>query len=401
MITRRQLIAAAVAATASACSKSRPPPPRRAAAPVAAPDIAARVGELTRTRTADILALGAGWLASGATPRDVLAVSFHAQVLAGVTSDLHATFVVPALVDALEVLTEHERRLAALWSLQFSAEWLIGEDKPPPPQRTATSIDAAVSAGDAASARDATFTAVVDHGWRRAAQELAPFALRTFGDPHTPIFLGQVVRGLELFGDTHAPALLGRAAAGLARRAPSPSPSWDAARSMSSDELALEVSGMWDGRAPWAAITVAACELIPVAPGASGLGVHTTTMVDAAAGLAAIAAPRDAPLIAFQASKWVRRIQSQHDFMVAPPPDDLPASDGAILAAMRESLRRGPNDPHDYKYVAAVSALSRGLDAASSAQVAALVQSAPVLLRESGVWPDRALAEEALRRPGA
>ncbi len=273
----------------------------------------------------------------------MLAVAFHAQILAGVSlGDFHATFTPPAAA-SLALPSVVDERLMALWALEFSAEWLVNTEPIRAPRPTTLSIGDAVASGDPDAAADAVHAACGDTGWPAAARALAPGCTRALRDPHATIFLAQVGRGLRLFGASHAPALLEIVARNHARRASVEAPHWDRAKAETPrlfvsaqtpaaavDDAAVEdilaaltagpgpaltselVRGLdagWTVDDVWAAVASGACGLLAAQSAPSGLGVHTVTMTDGASVLFDASQGEDRWLVLHQVAQRVAGLQ--------------------------------------------------------------------------------------------
>ncbi len=397
-----------------------------------------------------------GWIEAGVTREQLLATAFCAQVLSGADrGDPHAQLTPPSIASLCAAFPEavEDGWLAALWAVQFSCEWLIDAEPPPPAPAGRGDLESAMRSDDAVAVDAAVVAAFGARGPHWVVRALAPWTTCALGDPHTPILLAQTQAGLRFLPDDLALPMLRSAGRRLCARAAVPGPGWEedadaaalyagrADRSERDGAIALDIVGLMAAgddavtlaqlpgfveasswRAPMIACVLAAAGIMPVASASSGMGVHSATLADALLTLGTVASPLDRALMGRRAVRWFSRLLAAHpgalwteELRLKAPPS-LDAIEGATdpvntaRAWFREGgqapdythwlARRGLSpgqDPHDFKYAAALMATATLIPADARAATLSYTAASALATVKRDPWPGAQAARLRLR----
>jgi hypothetical protein len=422
-----------------------------------APHVREMARALRTVKSADAVDVALGWVEAGVTRDQLLASAFCAQVLSGADrGDPHAQLVPPSIAALCAAFPQASEAgwLAALWAVEFSAEWLIDAQDPRAAPAGRGEIEIAMHSGDPEVLDAAVVAAFHGQGARGVVRQLAPWATCGLQDPHTPILLAQTAAGLPLLPGDLALPMLRSAGRRLCRRAAPLGDAWEedqdaaalyagrADHSEADGEVALDLVGlmaageeelvlgqlprfvkMSSWRAPMIACVLAAAGIMPVSPSASGMGVHASTLADALLTLGSMASAAGRAHMGRRAVRWFTRLLNDHpgalwsaEEELAPPAhlDALVGSNSAVNLTrawfsaggepaeyVRWLALRGltaGTEAHDFKYSAALLSTAQLIPTESRPATLSFTAASSLASSQRAEWGPAAAARERLRR---
>ncbi|MEM9191624.1 MAG: hypothetical protein AAGF12_20790 [Myxococcota bacterium] len=350
---------------------------------------------LLQSSSEECIHVAAAAMKDGLDANRVLSAALLMPLVTGrAERDIHAMAVVPAVRRL--IADEEAPAVPTLWTVAHAHAWSraervtsSGASVVDPDHRLSEALITGNSelAGDAAAS---WFAVDPERAYRRLTLELT--AERS--NPHVAIWAAMA--GLELARTRdHAPLVVRSVARHASHWTPRPSPAahlGDPNDSTSPEDIVRALRSApetpIDGLNPaaiWAALALLTAETRLRHPGVSGIGIHQTTLLEALWRGYDGASSDDQPIILGRAARWMVALHTENPGSLAlldilPGPgdpfaaagDDIEASYRAALREvaadlpryrrrLRGLLRRRGNDPHDYKYWAALETIGAKL----------------------------------------
>lgn len=349
------------------------------------PGVDLLVDQYRKASRTEVLDLAVQHLHSGVPVRDLLCAAFLLPILTGGdVGDVHASMVVPAIMDLVAQTPTAHAGLPVVWALSNAHAWSRVEKiqrHVPALADPGGALSQALEQGDADAADAAAATMLSQEGEEPVMRGLLLEATRPRTDPHAAIFAAHVHRMAPQWNhQQHGHAALRALARHLAVRRP----------------LVLETSAPppTGAHPDWSDAVAQATGARMAETTTSGPGVHQVTLLEALVHLWRAAHGPDQVTAFSRAQQWLAHAAAQQPSAALPLENAAQLAGSEAVRLARARVVEHGADPHDFKYLWAVANLVA--DPATRAAVAASALLSPSLFVLRADWPERAAVGAAL-----